>query len=138
MNVYLDSSVVAAWLLKEPDRPPEPQFISAAVSSELIRLEIGRALQRHFAEGRLTPDDLGHLLRIVELWSGQIEIVPLFPAVLQRAAAHFPTVVGSLDAIHLATALLWQEDTGQSLTFLTLDRQLRTAAQACGFATSTP
>lgn len=101
--------------------------LNETVSSELIRLEIARALQRHFATGRLTPEDLSHLLEIAELWAEQVEIVPLFPAVLQRASAYFPTVVGTLDAIHLATALLWQEDTGERLTFLTHDRQLRTA-----------
>jgi len=138
MRSYLDSSVMAAWLLNETHRFPEPRVINQTVSSELIRLEIARALRRHFATGRLTPEDLSHLLEIAELWAEQLEIVPLFPAVLQRASAYFPTVVGSLDAIHLASAMLWQEDTGERLNFLTHDRQLRTAAMACGFATSTP
>ena len=38
----------------------------------------------------------------------------------------------SLDAIHLATALLWLENNATPLTLLTHDRQLATAARACG------
>jgi uncharacterized protein len=136
MKSYLDSSVIAAWLLKESEGVPERKIINESISSELIRLEIARALHRRFATDRLTPDDLSSLFQIAEVWMEQIEVVPLFPAVLQRASGSFPTVIGSLDAIHLATALLWQEDTGERLTFLTHDRQLRTAAQACGFSTS--
>jgi predicted nucleic acid-binding protein len=115
--VYLDSSVLIAWLLKEPNRFPEPDASSAAISSELIRLEFARVVRRHQIERRLKLENI-------------------VPVVLARAAVHFPTIVGTLDAIHLATALLWQEDTGDRLTFLTHDRQLRTAARACGFATS--
>jgi hypothetical protein len=39
--------------------------------------------------------------------------------------------VKTLDAIHLATALLWDEQAGE-IVFLTLDRQLANAARACG------
>jgi hypothetical protein len=41
--------------------------------------------------------------------------------------------VKTLDAIHLATALLWAEHAGE-IVFLTHDRQLATAARACGLA----
>jgi hypothetical protein len=34
------------------------------------------------------------------------ELIPLDPAVVERAAEPFPTVVGTLDALHLASALL--------------------------------
>jgi hypothetical protein len=36
--------------------------------------------------------------------------------------------------LHLATALEWTAYTGESPTFLTHDRQLATAARACGLA----
>ena len=135
---YLDSSVLIAWLMKEPNRLPEPEAFGASVSSELIRLEFARVVRRNQIERRLTPKDANELLDLAEVWLGKVDILPIFPAVLARASAAFPTIIGTLDAIHLATALLWQEDTGDRLTFLTHDRQLRAAAMACGFATSTP
>ena len=135
---YLDSSVLIAWLMKEPNRLPEPEAFGASIASELIRLEFTRVIRRHQVEKKLEPKDANELLDLAEIWLGKVDILPIFPAVLVRAAAAFPTVVGTLDAIHLATALLWQEDTGDRLTFLTHDRQLRAAAQACGFSTSAP
>jgi predicted nucleic acid-binding protein len=132
---YLDSSVVIAWLLQEPGRLPEPRSFRLTISSELIRVEVARTLYRNQLEGRLTPDSVNQLRDFAEVWFAQMEIFPVFPAVLQRATGPFPTVVGSLDAIHLATAQLWQEDTGERLTIFTLDRQLRAASLACGFAT---
>jgi predicted ABC-type transport system involved in lysophospholipase L1 biosynthesis ATPase subunit len=37
-----------------------------------------------------------------------------------------------LDAIHLATALMYFETSGEELVMLTHDRQLAAASQACG------
>ena len=43
-----------------------------------------------------------------------------------------PTELGTLDAIHLATALLWREMTGEDLTMATHDGALAIAAEAHG------
>jgi hypothetical protein len=53
--------------------------------------------------------------------------------ILRRAALPMPTVVKTLDAIHLASALLFQERTGESPTFATHDHQQATCARALGF-----
>ncbi len=44
-----------------------------------------------------------------------------------------PTELGTLDAIHLATALLWRELTGISPIVTTHDGALAVAARAHGF-----
>jgi hypothetical protein len=44
------------------------------------------------------------------------------------------TVVKTLDALHVATALLLSERRGLDLTFATHDAQQATAARALGFA----
>jgi hypothetical protein len=43
-----------------------------------------------------------------------------------------PTELGTLDAIHLATALLWKEMTKGDLVMATHDRALALGAQAHG------
>jgi predicted nucleic acid-binding protein len=138
MNLYLDSSVVVAWLLREPGRLPDPDSLDEAFASSLIELEVSRALRRQLAERRLAQEDLDRLLDAAQVWFGRIGIVPLTRAVLRRAAGPFPTAVRALDAIHLATALMWREDTGDEVTFLTHDHQLRVAARACRLAISRP
>jgi hypothetical protein len=52
--------------------------------------------------------------------------------VLARAAHPLPTELGTLDAIHLATALLWREQRGDDIVMATHDGALATAARACG------
>lgn len=43
-----------------------------------------------------------------------------------------PTELGTLDAIHLATALLWRDMVGAELTMATHDSALAIAAEAHG------
>lgn len=58
---------------------------------------------------------------------------PLTRAVLRRAGMPMATAVKTLDAIHLASALLFQERRGEGLVFVTHDGQQATAARALGF-----
>jgi predicted nucleic acid-binding protein len=46
-----------------------------------------------------------------------------------------PVGLGTLDAIHLATALAWREFNGLDLTLATHDARLSVAARALGLAT---
>ena len=62
----------------------------------------------------------------------RFDLVPVTTGVLERAAQPFPTLIGSLDAIHLASALA-VADQYDGLIFLTHDRGLALAARAMGF-----
>ncbi len=53
-------------------------------------------------------------------------------AVLQRAAQPLPTPLGTLDAIHLSTAMSWHETRAPDLVMATHDRALAIAARAVG------
>lgn len=55
--------------------------------------------------------------------------------VLGRASQPLPSSLGTLDAIHLATALLWQERKGAAIVMATHDAALATAARASGLRT---
>jgi hypothetical protein len=57
----------------------------------------------------------------------------LRPPVLRRASEPLPTSLGTLDAIHLATALIWRERTGTLRTLATHDSVLGLAARTFGF-----
>jgi predicted nucleic acid-binding protein len=61
-----------------------------------------------------------------------VEVVELTRPVLARAAQPLPTALGTPDAIHLATALLWKERTGADLVMATHDEALAIAARASG------
>jgi hypothetical protein len=76
-------------------------------------------------------------MNILQVYLQNFDLCPVNSLVLRRASAPMPAVVGSLDAIHLATALLWQEENDDELEFLTHDRQLAIAAGACGLSVRT-
>ena len=61
------------------------------------------------------------------------KIIPIEAGVLERAEEPFPTLLGSLDALHLATALLTRSQVPE-LLFATHDGGLATAARAVGFS----
>ena len=63
-----------------------------------------------------------------------LELVDVEAAVLERAAQPMPTALGTLDAIHLATALLWKEMTRADLVMATHDGALALGAQAHGLS----
>jgi hypothetical protein len=58
--------------------------------------------------------------------------VPLTDSILQRASEAFPTTVGTLDGLHLASALEVREFEELDL-LLTHDQQLGIAARSLGF-----
>ena len=132
MNVYVDSSVLLRVVLGEPDRLRIWPTITNAVSSELIRLECLRTIDR--ARIRLGLEDA----RIAKYRADVLEAVDAFTlvaldsSVLERASEPFPTALGSLDAIHLASALLVRDNFGE-LALATHDDELGIAAQATGF-----
>lgn len=119
-------------MVGEPGRLRIWPRITNAVSSELIALECLRTIDR--ARIRLHLDDEAVSIRraaVIEALDG-FALVPIGPAVLERAAEPFPTMLGSLDAIHLASALLVRDEF-DALVFATHDRELAIAARAEGF-----
>ena len=72
-------------------------------------------------------------LRAITDWLEAIDLVLLRPPVLSRASEPLPTPLGTLDAIHLATALIWRDRMGALPTMATHDSALGLAARSFGF-----
>jgi hypothetical protein len=62
----------------------------------------------------------------------RMELVELTSTVLQRASQPMPAPLGTLDAIHLASAMLWKEVKDNDILMATHDRALALAARASG------
>lgn len=133
MITYLDSSVLLRVLLGQRNALIEWEDVERGVGSALIEVECLRTLDRlRLAEG-LGDDEIAPRREAVYRLLGAIEVIDVTRPVLARASQPFPTAVGTLDAIHLATALLWTEQTGTDLVMATHDSALATAARASGF-----
>lgn len=62
----------------------------------------------------------------------ETRIVEIDAAVLGRASMPLPSPLGTLDAIHLASGLLWRETRDREMVMATHDTALGVAARACG------
>jgi len=132
MIVYLDSSVVLRRLLGQPGALREWRLIRTGVSSKLTEVECLRTLDRLRVEGALDEKKLATCREALYAVLATCETVELTRAVLIRAAQPSPTALGTLDAIHLSSALIWRERTGRNLILATHDTALATGARAHG------
>ncbi len=132
MIAYLDSSVVLRVILGQRDRLRAWKSIERGVASALVQVECLRTLDRLRFRAGLSDEDLAERRQTVFRIIDETEVVEPSMVVLDRAARPFPTELGTLDAIHLATALMWREARGEEIVMATHDRALGTAAQASG------
>ena len=132
MIVYLDTSVVLRILLGEPNPTNEWGKWEKAYSSAVWRVEALRTVDRLRLTHEITDTEVADLVRDVQTVNDTLAIYPLNDRIMQRASETFPTVVGTLDAIHLASAIFIREVQGIDL-LLTHDSQLGTAARSLGF-----
>jgi len=133
MSVYLDASVALRKLQREAGSLASWGRWERAYSSELLRVEVLRSIDRNRLKGALTDDDVAKLVGKAHAIFDAIEMVGLSPSVLGRASQPFLTPLGTLDALHLATALRLVESDAMELTFLTHDTELATAARSMNF-----
>ena len=116
--VYLDTSAVGRVLLAEPDAAAiarDLEGFELRVASRLLRVELRRLAVR---EGRLSAAD--QLL-------ADIALLPVDADVLTAAETLPPPTVGTLNAIHLATALRLA-GTGNLDAVMTYDKRLAAGA----------
>jgi uncharacterized protein len=129
--IYLDTSALLK-LVKDDEAEAtalrafiaeagEPQFVSSA----LLAVEARRGMYR------LRPDGLP----MVDLLLAEVSQVDISTTVIESASRLSDPLLRSLDAIHLATALLIREDVD---TLITYDGRLSAAAQAHGLPTAAP
>ncbi len=133
MKCYIDSSVVLRVLVNQPEAWRGWGKWEQAWSSALLRVETMRTIDRWRTTGELPEQDAVRLMDAVENFCDVIALVPMSDAVLKRASEPFRTVIATLDAIHLASALMLFEELSEPLHFVTHDRKLARAARAYQF-----
>jgi predicted nucleic acid-binding protein len=131
MKVYFDTSVVLRVVLGERGRLKEWSRVSEAVTSEITRVECLRALDRLRLEGGMVDRELARRRATALSMLEGFEQVRLNRAVLERSGAPFPVKIRTLDALHVASALLARARF-PAIRFATHDIELGVAAAAEG------
>jgi predicted nucleic acid-binding protein len=134
MIAYIDTSVLLRIVLREPGALDDLRTYEALVSSELIAVESARTIDRLRILGSLTTEEAAERIRAVNEWLEAIDLVLLRPPVLSRASEPMPMPIGTLDAVHLGTALIWRDRMGPLPEMATHDTALGEAARTFGFA----
>jgi len=129
---YLDTSALLRLVLGEPGALEELRSCEALVSSELLPVESLRTIDRLRLQGALATEEAGSRRAAVADWLEAVDLVLVQRPILARASEPLPTPLGTLDALHLATALVWRDRTGQTLVMATHDGSLALAARAFG------
>lgn len=128
--IYLDSSALLKLLYEERESAALDEWLSAqsdvpVVSSELAKVEVVRACRR------INPDALPEARALL----AGLDLIPLTSDVLDEAAGVGDTLLGSLDAIHLASALSIRADVS---AFVAYDLRLGDAAAVAGLVSVRP
>jgi predicted nucleic acid-binding protein len=127
-TVYVDTSVLARVLLDEPDKRAIQRDLAKfgqRVASRLLRVELRRVGLR-----RELLDRANALLVAVSL-------IPIDERILTATETLTPPTVGTLDAIHLATAVRLSRE-GKLDALMTYDKQLADGAREHGIAVLSP
>ncbi len=132
MIAYLDSSVFLRLILGQSNQLAEWAGVSAGVTSALAEVECLRTLDRLRIQQAAPDAVIATRREAIFHFMRSVEIVETTRAVLERASLPLPTTLGTLDAIHMATAMLWRENTRTDLVMATHDRGMARAAAACG------
>jgi hypothetical protein len=126
---YLDTSALVKLVVAEEETPALRAWLAAAdrvpVSCDLARTELVRVVRR------AAPDHLVQARAVLD----SITLLEVTAPTFEEAGRLDPTLLRSLDAIHLAAALSLGDDLD---TIVTYDDRLARAARANGVATSAP
>lgn len=128
--IYLDSSALVKLAVTEPESEALRKWLAERadtprISSDLVRLEVTRAVMRS------QPQALLQAQQVV----GRLNKLLVGPELLSTAASLQPPSLRSLDAIHLATALLLRN---RLTAFVGYDHRLAAAVQAAGLPVASP
>lgn len=129
---FLDTSVILRHILGEKGAYRHLDAFGDLYASELMRVEALRAMDRLRIQGAWPPEEVALRVRLLTAACAFVSLIPIQPPILRRASEPFPTSVGTLDAIHIATAILVEEQIKKPLLFLTHDTRQGLAAVASG------
>lgn len=124
---YLDASALVKLVLEEAESPAMHRWFVEAervVTSRVGVVETIRASRRY-------PHETAHRDRVI----GDLEVLELAAEITWRAGNVQPPSLGTLDAVHLASAIALGSELD---AFVTYDDRLAAAARAAGLPVVRP
>jgi predicted nucleic acid-binding protein len=136
MILYLDASALVKRYVAEMGSEEVEQVIRASdvVGTGLIsRAEVSAGLAKAARVGVLDNKEAAEAINAFRKDWADLVRVAISEAVVARAdGLAWQYGLHGYDAVHLATALVWQEVMGETITLASYERQLWEAAQPAG------
>jgi predicted nucleic acid-binding protein len=132
--LYVETSALLRGLLEGDSRSLQElrKGSNEAVTSALTLVEAERAVLRGARERRIDAAQQREARRRLREFSERSNVIAMEQAVLDRAAQAFAVEpVRTLDALHLASALYWEQTVG-AISILSCDIRIRQNADAYG------
>jgi len=102
-------------------------------TSLISKTEVAAALTKAMRQGVLSGDEAQSAWKAFRSeWPSFVRIGVSEHTVERAAVATWQYVLPGYGAVHLATALFWQDAVGESVVLATLDRQLWRAGESAG------
>ena len=123
--IYLDTSVALAHLFGEERAPPPGMWREPLAASRLLAYEVWN---------RLHSRGLTHShSEAAKLLLAFVSLIDLAPPVLARALEPFPSPIGTLDGLHIAT-IEYLRSRGEQIELASYDQKLIICARTLGIA----
>lgn len=132
MSAYIDASVILRLVFGEPGKLADWQKYDLRIASDLVEVECLRTIDRLRVRHGLSVEEVISRQESFSEFLETLERIEITRSILRRASQSFPVPLGTLDAIHLSTALAWQDERDSELIFATHDKTLAQAARALG------
>ena len=129
---YIDSSAILRIVLNQPGKLTGWEAVGEGITSALTRVECLRTIDCLRVLGRISDEGVSLARHAVLTQCNALATIGIGAAILDRASSPMPTHISTLDAIHLASALMWREDRGREIILATHDRALGRCAIALG------
>jgi predicted nucleic acid-binding protein len=132
---YFDTSAYIKLFIKEAgsDKARKRAKASRVLSSAIVSVECFSALARRKREGELPEEIFQKTLKDIKDGFRSLEIISSNDAVLKYAEnISLRFSARAMDAIHIASAHIFQESTDIEVSFITSDKKQRDAAAQSG------
>jgi predicted nucleic acid-binding protein len=136
MILYLDASALVKRYIAEPGANEVAEAIAAAEfagTSLISRAETAAALAKAVRVETLTQQEASSALQVFRSeWLSLVRVQATEMLVARADELAWALGLRGYDAVHLASALLWQDGMHERVTVATFDRQLWEAAEQRG------
>jgi predicted nucleic acid-binding protein len=136
--IYLDTSTYLKLYVKEKGYDKARRLVkkSTVLSSAILPVECFSALSRKKHSGEMDESIFNELARRIKNDLQFVEIIRLSDEILTKAGSIvLNSTARALDALHIASALVFEELSGVNIDFITPDIRQAEIAKHCGLTT---